>query len=121
MSWRALFCCCVIIPLLAACSRIPGVKMPPHLKGGKMPVVKEWQDAYGERYEEYRQGYEDGCETGYAAYATQFYKTLNTWRQDWRLANGMGHGTYYKSWKDAYNYCSAMGLMFHQHGWGNHR
>ncbi|MET0155121.1 MAG: hypothetical protein ABW189_03330 [Rickettsiales bacterium] len=119
LSFR--FAAYVALIFSAACSRIPGVKMPPHLHGGKLPVVREWEDAYGEKYDEYRKGYEDGCESGFSAYSPQFYMTLNTWKQDWRLANGQGYGTYYKSWKDAYAYCSAMGLMFNQHTWGNHR
>lgn len=112
------YCCISFMLTLGGCGYF---KMPPAIHGGKLPVVKEWDEAYGERYAEFRQGYADGCETGFSAYSLPFYKSFNTWKQDWRLANGMGHGTYYKSWKDAYRHCAAFALGFGQHGWGNHR
>lgn len=66
----------------------------------------------------YRQGYKDGCQSGFGAYAIAAYKPRNPWIQDPVLAENK---VYYQIWKDAYAYCSMFGLMAATHGWGNFR
>lgn len=53
----------------------------------------------------YRQGWEDGCESGMHAYAADFYKSINAFefRQDATLRQNR---MYYQVWKDAYLYCA---------------
>ena len=66
----------------------------------------------------YQQGYKDGCQSGYSAYATSFNKLFWTWKQDPELAQ---NEVYYKIWKDAYSYCALWGMMGDEHGLGNWR
>jgi hypothetical protein len=51
---------------------------------------------------EFKKGWEDGCETGIAAYADGWTKMFNTYKQD---ANLVGNPIYYRAWRDAYTYC----------------
>jgi hypothetical protein len=66
----------------------------------------------------YRQGYKDGCESGYSGYANSFNKVFYSWRQDPELAQ---NPVYYQIWKDAYAYCANYGMMVDSHGLGNWR
>lgn len=54
---------------------------------------------------EYRQGWEDGCESGMQVYSADFYKFWQVFefRQDANLRNNR---MYYQVWKDAYLYCA---------------
>lgn len=54
---------------------------------------------------EYRQGWQDGCESGMNAYSSQFYKSLKVFKlkQDPLLRNNK---MYYQVWKDAFLYCA---------------
>lgn len=52
--------------------------------------------------QEYRMGWDDGCETGLSTMSTGFYKSFYKYKQSDELAN---NAMYYKAWKDAYKYC----------------
>lgn len=66
----------------------------------------------------YRQGYKDGCESGYAGYASSLTKLFHKWVQDPELAQNK---VYYQIWKDAYGYCAYYAMMTDEHGLGNWR
>lgn len=66
----------------------------------------------------YRQGYKDGCTSGYAGYSNRISKMFFEWTQDPILAQ---NPVYYQVWKDAYSYCANYAMMALQHGWGNWR
>jgi hypothetical protein len=117
--------------------RIPGIKFPYVLRT-ELPSTEKFEESYRKRHEiygtmgrplkagyqerhaEYRQGYKDGCETGFAGYSTPFYKGFNSWKQDTDLVQN-AKSPYYGSWRDAYAYCAMFGLMMTAHGWGNFR
>jgi hypothetical protein len=65
---------------------------------------------------EYQQGFKDGCESGIAGYASPFYKTFHTVKQDGVLAQ---NPIYYQIWKDAYAYCRTYVMTQATHGHGN--
>jgi hypothetical protein len=67
---------------------------------------------------EYKQGFKDGCESGYSGYANHFNKLFYTWKQDPKLTT---NNVYYQIWKDAYAYCAVIGMMVDEHGLGNWR
>lgn len=50
----------------------------------------------------FKQGWEDGCDTGLSAYGNDTYKRLYTFKQDLVLVD---NPEYYRAWKDAYLYC----------------
>ena len=68
--------------------------------------------------ENYRQGYKDGCESGYSGYGNSFNKMFWKWRQDPELVSDP---VYYQIWKDAYSYCAYMAMIHDEHGLGNYR
>ena len=68
--------------------------------------------------EKYRQGYADGCESGYSGYSSSFNKMFYTWKQDPQLTPDP---VYYQIWKDAYSYCAFYGMIMEEHGLGNWR
>lgn len=50
----------------------------------------------------YKQGWDDGCETGYAVYGNHFYKAFHGYKRD----SGMvGNYQYEVAWYNGYNYC----------------
>jgi len=49
-----------------------------------------------------RQGWEDGCETGYAVYGNHFYKAFYDYKRD---PNMVGDKQYEMNWYQAYHYC----------------
>lgn len=51
---------------------------------------------------EYRQGYNDGCQTGLSAYGTTYMKSVYAMKKTARYANDR---MYNQAWKDAWNYC----------------
>ena len=51
---------------------------------------------------DYKQGFDDGCESGYAVYGNHFYKAFHGFRRD---ATKVGNGQYEAAWYDGYNYC----------------
>ncbi len=51
---------------------------------------------------EYKQGWADGCESGYSAYGELYYKTFYKFKQDSKMID---NPTYYKAWIDSFNYC----------------
>lgn len=53
---------------------------------------------------EYRQGYRDGCQSGFKAYSSQYNKVWWKFKQDPALRQ---NPVYYRIWKDAYAYCAA--------------
>lgn len=52
--------------------------------------------------QEYRQGWLDGCETGFGAHGLDVYRTNYKFTQNPSLVM---NPVYYKAWKDAENYC----------------
>lgn len=66
----------------------------------------------------YRKGYKEGCESGYAGYASSFTKLFHDWVQDPELTKNK---EYYQIWKDAYGYCAYYAMMTDEHGLGNWR
>lgn len=52
--------------------------------------------------QEYRQGWLDGCDTGFGAHGYDVYRTNYKFTQNPSL---MMNPVYYKAWKDAENYC----------------
>ena len=52
---------------------------------------------------EFNQGWEDGCETGLAAYGGGHYRNLgHKFKQDYKMIH---NPDYYRAWQDAYSYC----------------
>ena len=52
--------------------------------------------------QEYRQGWLDGCETGFGAHGSDVYRWEYNFKQD---PSQIMNPVYYKAWKDAENYC----------------
>jgi hypothetical protein len=50
----------------------------------------------------YKRGWKDGCESGLATMTTSAYRAWYAFRQDNSLRENV---TYYKSWKDSFDYC----------------
>jgi hypothetical protein len=50
----------------------------------------------------FKQGWEDGCETGLNAYGNEYYKNLHSFQQDPYLIHDP---EYYRAWNDSYQYC----------------
>ncbi len=50
----------------------------------------------------YKRGWKDGCESGLANMTNSIYRKFYTFRQDKNLRED---ATYYKTWKDTYNFC----------------
>jgi hypothetical protein len=50
----------------------------------------------------YKQGFDDGCESGYAVYGNHMYKTVHGFRRDSAMVGTYGYDT---AWYDGYNYC----------------
>ena len=84
----------------------------------KAPNLMTELDEDGDYSEIFRQGYREGCESGYSGYASSFNKLFFTWKQDPYLAQDP---VYYQIWKDAYAYCALYGMMTDEHGLGNWR
>lgn len=59
----------------------------------------------------YKEGWNDGCETGLSTMVQGYYKTFYEFKQNTELAND---GMYYKAWKDAYTYCRQYSFRY---GW----
>lgn len=51
---------------------------------------------------EYKQGWKDGCETGLSSMTNDYYRAFYQYRVDVNLVN---NETYYRAWKDTFNYC----------------
>jgi hypothetical protein len=51
---------------------------------------------------EYQQAWKDGCESGMSTYGNSFYKTFYSYKMDPNLRD---NELYYRTWKDAFNYC----------------
>ena len=49
-----------------------------------------------------KQGWKDGCTTGYAVYGTNVYKTFNGFTRD---ATKVGNYGYETEWYNGYHYC----------------
>lgn len=89
-----------------------------HSFGGFKPASMKMKLEESEGPEIFRQGYADGCESGYSGYGNNFNKMFYTWKQDPILAQDP---VYYQIWKDAYSYCANYGMMVDAHGAGNWR
>ncbi len=50
----------------------------------------------------YQKGWNEGCDSGLAAYGNGRYKVSYTFTQDWRLVENK---EYYGGWKQGYGYC----------------
>lgn len=50
----------------------------------------------------YKQGWADGCESGYSAFGNSFYKTVYRLKKDRSLVNDR---IYLRAWTDAFDYC----------------
>jgi hypothetical protein len=49
-----------------------------------------------------RQGWDDGCESGYAVYGNHFYKTWYDYKRD---ATKVGDRQYEMNWYEGYHFC----------------
>lgn len=67
---------------------------------------------------DYRQGYKDGCQSGYSGYGDSFNKLFHTWHQD---PDKVKDPVYYQVWKDAYSFCAFAAMMHAEMGLGNWR
>lgn len=52
---------------------------------------------------DYRQGWEDGCNTGLSTMVPGYYKSFYAFQQD--AYKSQTNPVYYKAWKDSYTYC----------------
>lgn len=50
----------------------------------------------------YKNGWNDGCETGISTMVTGYYKSFYFFKQNPEMVSNQ---EYYKAWKDSYNYC----------------
>lgn len=50
-------------------------------------------------------GWQHGCESGFSAFGNDFHKTYYKLKQD---VNRMSDPTYFKAWRDSYNYCRSV-------------
>jgi hypothetical protein len=48
--------------------------------------------------------WQDGCQSGYSVYGNSMFKQMYKFKQD---VTKMSNPTYYKGWRDAFNYCRA--------------
>lgn len=67
---------------------------------------------------DYRQGYKDGCASGYSGYGDSFNRFFHTWQQD---PEKVKNPVYYQVWRDAYTYCAFAAMMHAEMGLGNWR
>lgn len=77
---------------LAGCSYNPITK--------PKPLLLETELSYGPT--EYRQGYNDGCESALASYGNSYQKTFYNIKKTPQYQNNQ---MYNQVWKDAWNYC----------------
>ncbi|MBL0319495.1 MAG: hypothetical protein IPP74_09460 [Alphaproteobacteria bacterium] len=61
----------------------------------------------------YKLGWEEGCETGLAAYGTSIYKTFYHFKQSPQLTT---NNVYYQAWNDAFAYCRHFALRWANQG-----
>ncbi len=61
----------------------------------------------------YEEGWNDGCETGLAAYGTSIYKTFYRFKQQPELTTNQ---VYYQAWNDAMAYCRQFALRWANQG-----
>jgi hypothetical protein len=83
----------IIFTLLSGCYHAPDVLKPMPWIFNMMP-----KDAPNT----YKRGWKDGCESGMANMTNSFYRKFYTFRQEKSLRDD---ATYYKAWKDTYNFC----------------
>lgn len=57
----------------------------------------------------YKEGFKDGCETGYGSIQNSYYQQKYKFTQDWRLIED---STYYKAWSFGYVYCRSVSLKW---------
>lgn len=114
---RFIFKACVrTFILIAAFAGISGCKHYHSKIGLGRPASSAMTIEYGSPT--FRQGYQDGCASGYSGYGNNFNKFFFTWKQDPALLNDP---VYYQIWKDAYSYCAFMAMINDEHGLGNWR
>ncbi|MBL0319490.1 MAG: hypothetical protein IPP74_09435 [Alphaproteobacteria bacterium] len=61
----------------------------------------------------YERGWNEGCETGLAAYGTSFYKSFYHFKQSPELT---ANTVYYQAWNDAFAYCRHFALRWSNQG-----
>lgn len=83
----------ISIFLLAGCYNAPDALKP-------MPWIFDMMPK--DAPNNYKRGWKDGCESGMANMTNSFYRKFYTFRQNQALRED---ATYYKTWKDTYNFC----------------
>ncbi|MCB2081341.1 MAG: hypothetical protein H6908_02825 [Hyphomicrobiales bacterium] len=51
---------------------------------------------------EFKQGWDDGCESGLHAYGNDYYRAFYKFKQDLKMVR---HPLYFRAWTDGYQYC----------------
>ncbi len=110
--YSSIGCIALIMGVLA----ISGCKYGYMDFGGLRPAGFSPTITYGPP--DYRQGYADGCQSGYAGYGNSFNKMFLPWRQD---PDKVTNPVYYQMWKDAYTYCAFAAMMHEEMALGNWR
>jgi hypothetical protein len=60
----------------------------------------------------YKSGFDDGCESGYAVYGNHFYKAFHGFKRDSAM---VGNYAYDTAWYDGYNYCrQSANILFNE-------
>ena len=59
---------------------------------------------------EYKAGWRDGCESGFATYGTAFYKTYYSFYQDFNM---LKNRHYNAAWHEAFNFCRHYNYKWH--------
>lgn len=83
----------ISLTLLAGCYNAPDALKP-------MPWIFDMMPK--DAPNKYKRGWRDGCESGLGNMTNSMYRKFYTFRQDKSLRED---ATYYKAWKDTYNFC----------------
>lgn len=61
---------------------------------------------------EFKMGFKDGCESGFATYGTFFYKLNYSFYQNYEMLSNVD---YDRAWHEAFNYCRHYSLKWNTH------
>ncbi|PIR33130.1 MAG: hypothetical protein COV36_03240 [Alphaproteobacteria bacterium CG11_big_fil_rev_8_21_14_0_20_44_7] len=65
---------------------------------------------------EYKAGWKDGCESGFATYAPAHYKLYYSFYQNYPM---LSNRDYNAAWHESFNYCRHYNYKWHTHDIGN--
>jgi len=79
--------------------------------GGPKPFL---MDADPEGPPEFKAGWKDGCQSGFATYGTALNKMYYSFYQDFNM---LKNPSYNAAWHEAFDYCRHYNLKWNTHDW----